>query len=1790
MKSLRPFLIVLAFVPFSLGLQGQVSISEFMAANSKTLADQDGDFSDWIELHNDSNASVNLQGWSLTDSATALTKWRFPSQVLAPNAYLVVFASGKNRASAGAQLHASFSLDASGDYLALVKPDGVSIATEFAPAFPPQREDVSYGSYQGALYYFTQPTPSAANTSGGFLGLVADTKFNQDRGFYNAPFELAITSATTNAVIRYTTNGIPPTATTGLVYTGPITISGTTVLRAGAFKDGYLPGKIDTETYLFLDDVLRQSPDGSPPPGWPSAWGNNRVDYGMDPAVVDSPRYSATIKNDLQTIPSFSLVMDLNDLFGSRGIYSNPSGDGITWERPGSIELLYPDGADGFQVNAGIRIRGGYSRNTGNPKHAFRFFFREQYGDSKLRYPLFGDDGADEFDNIDLRTFQNYSWSFEGDSRGIFMRDQFSRDAQLAMGYQGERGNFYHLYINGEYWGLYNTDERPEASYGATYFGGVPEDYDVIKVAPDSNYTIYATDGNLNAWTRLWTAARAGLATDAAYQKIQGNNPDGTPNPDYEVLLDVDNLIDYMLVILYGGNLDAPISNFLGNSSPNNFFAMRNRTARQGFQYFAHDSEHTLLDVNQDRTGPFSAGNSLDKSNPQYFWQQCAANPEFRLRVADHVQRHFFNDGVFTPQGASNLLMRRKIEIDRAVVGESARWGDAQRSNPRTRDVEWVAEVNRILTNYIPRRTGIVVGQLRGKNLYPALAAPAYSQHGGSVPKNFSLSLSAPAGVLYYTLDGSDPRLPGGAVSASALKADGPITLSESVTVKSRALDGSTWSALNEATFTIIQTFQDLLVTEIMYNPPSLGGVDGEDFEFIELKNVGPVELDLSGVRFTNGVTFTFPNGTKAAPNQFIILVSNPAAFATKYPGVHISGTYTGRLSNSGETLTIVHAAGAPLFSVTYSDTNPWPLLADGDGFSLVPVNPNLNSDPSNPLNWRASSRLGGSPGADDTAGNIQAVWINEILTHTDLPDIDAIELFNPGPAAADISNWFLTDSRVTPKKFRIPSGTILPPGGFKVFTQADFNVESGSNIPFRFDSHGEEAYLYSADAAGTLTGFSDGFSFGGAANDVSFGRYVTSTGEIHYPAQQTLTLGAANSGPRVGPIVINELGYAPAPGDEEFIELKNISPDPVKLYDPAYPTNQWKLDGAGFSFPPNSEIAGNSLALVVPNDPSVFRSRHGVPASVPVFGPFSGILQNNGELVRLLRPDAPDLSSNGVWSVPYVVVDELRYNDKAPWPASAAGVGPSLERINPHAYGNDPVNWRASFATPSPGFENDANRVPRVNAGLDRTYQADSFPFATSVAGTASDDAMPNPPANLTFTWSQTSGPGPVTILSPNALSSSVRFPGVGTYVLRLTADDGELRASDDVSVTIERTPSEVTFIPAESIWKYLDDGSNQGALWRGAEFNDSTWKSGQAELGYGDSSEGRPEKTVVSFGPDSGNKYVTTYFRRTFNVVNAASVKQLTVSLMRDDGGIVYINGIEVFRSNMPQGDISWTTYSSAVVGGADESTFYNNNVNPAVLHEGSNLVAVEIHQGNPSSSDLSFDLALAGLALPDNQGPQVNAGHDLTVSLPGPAALQGSALDDGLPMPPGQLSVTWSVLSGPGTVSFGNPSSAVTTATFTAPGDYTLRLSANDGATTGSDDVIVTVTGGGFETWRAQQFTQAELADPNVSGESADPDHDGHTNLQEFSAGTNPKDPSSVLKADSIEWTDASSLVKLRFQAMAGKSYTVQRRDSLSGPWTKLRDIPADPSNRVVEVNDLEASSLSSRFYRIVTPLQL
>ncbi|MBN2327162.1 MAG: chitobiase/beta-hexosaminidase C-terminal domain-containing protein, partial [Candidatus Omnitrophica bacterium] len=261
--------------------------------------------------------------------------------------------------------------------------------------------------------YFMPPTPGSQNGAG-VSGFVEDVVFSQDHGFYDEPFTVTLATQTENAAIRYTTDCTDPTESNGTLYTGPITIDRLTPLRAAAFKPGFEPSRISTQTYIFLDDVLQQVR----PEGYPSAWGNNvSADYGMDPDVINDPRYRDTIRDDLQSLPVMSLVSEPDYFFGSRdGIYTHPENKGIAWERPCSTEFFFPDGSrEGFQVNNGIRIQGGYSRIPDRRKHSFRMLFKRDYGPPTLRCKMFDNSPVEKFDQLVLRGGYNYTWhSHEG--------------------------------------------------------------------------------------------------------------------------------------------------------------------------------------------------------------------------------------------------------------------------------------------------------------------------------------------------------------------------------------------------------------------------------------------------------------------------------------------------------------------------------------------------------------------------------------------------------------------------------------------------------------------------------------------------------------------------------------------------------------------------------------------------------------------------------------------------------------------------------------------------------------------------------------------------------------------------------------------------------------------------------------------------------------------------------------------------------------------------------------------------------------------------------------------------------------------------------------------------------------------------------------------------------------------------------------------------------------------------------------------------------------------------------
>ncbi len=1523
----------------------RVRINEVVAAGVPIgLADEDGDFEDWVELLNTGTTSVSLGGWSLTDDPAVPGKWVLPARTLAPGGFLVIFLSEKNRAPASGQLHANFSLKLSGGRLRLYKGGTPrELISAFDP-LPAQQPGLSYGmNAVSQPRFFATPTPGAANGGTEFTGLAAAPVPGVSAGYFTAPVAIALTSATTGAAIRFTTDGTLPTTTSAL-YSAPLNLTATTVLRAVAFAPSFAPSDAVTRTYLFLADVLAQSPTGTAPPGWPTTWGGNRVDYGIDPEVIGpGAPYETRALPAMQAIPALSIVMKLDDLFNaSTGIYANAGQNGYAWERAASLELLRPDGQPGFQEDGGLRIRGNFSRDSNNPKHSFRMFFRERYGAGKLDYPIFGPDGADKQDVVDLRTSQDFSWAYLASTEATFVTDSFARDLMGAMGQPTTRGDFYHLFINGQYWGLYNTEERVNPSYAAAYLGGAEQDYDVVKV--DSFNTQLAA-GTFTAWTQLWTLTEAGVASDAAYQALLGNNADGTRNPAFPIHLDPVNLCDYMLMNFILDNRDGPT--YIDGGVPNNFFGVRPRDGRAGWKFFAHDSEYSMFSVTGDVTGPPTGiGATLSQSNPRRMFEKCIANPEFRSLFADRVQRHCFGAGALTPAGQLASWNTRAAEIDLAVIGESARWGDASRSAPLTRDTDWLPRINYFRSSWFPARTGNVIAQLRARGYFPTLVAPVLAPAPGTVASGTVVTLTeaVPQGVIYYTLNGTDPRGFGGALHPAALAWPGPLPLLAGVRLRARVLNGGNWSPLTEGDYYLVQDLAKLAVSEVMFNAPGAGAVDGAEFEFIELTNTGDKTLDLTGLAFTEGIAAIFPTGATLAPGAFAVVVRNSAVFATRYPGVPVAATFTGKLDNAGERLTLAAPGGGTIWQLTYNNTPPWPATASGLGFSIVNLAPASFPAPDEGQRWRASSALFGSPGAADPSPATPPVVIGELVAGA----AGFIELHNPTALSVNVGGWLLSNDLLVPAKAIIVANTIIPANGAIHFTAAA--------LGFPLSEAGGSVFLFAA-ASSVPTGYSHAWTHGPTDGGLALGRVVDSTGEEHLVPLAASTPGTVAATPQIGPVLINELWYHPPVGYFEMVELRNLSATAVNI-------GGWRLDGFGFTFASGTVLPGNGFLLVVADDPTAFRARHAVPAGVPIVGPVTGALDNGGERLTLERPSA-------VTSGAYVALESLRYNDKPPWPVTADGSGPSLQRVSGAVLALEPANWQGQGLTP--GLANAANQAPVVSITAPAHLATFAPPGAFTISVTAGD--AEGPLARVEFY------DGAVKIGEDTTAPYALALTAVpaGEHWLTARAVDAAFASTDSIPVLITGLgTTRATLSPWGAVWRFRDTGIAPPANWTQLAYDDSAWGSGPAELGYGDSDEATRVEDNPTPGYNSGdtNRYITTWFRRTFTVTNAAQITALDARMVRDDGAVVYLNGQEVWRDNLPAGGLTATTPAINSISGASESVQITKTINPALMVEGVNVLAVEIHQSAADSSDISFNFELnaqrpATAPAPDTDG---------------------------------------------------------------------------------------------------------------------------------------------------------------------------------------------------------------------------
>ncbi|MHC4112195.1 MAG: lamin tail domain-containing protein, partial [Planctomycetota bacterium] len=1190
--------------------------------------------------------------------------------------------------------------------------------------------------------YFTTPTPGAFNITGA-ADIVSDVWFSHKRGFYDTGFQLMLSNGTNGAEIRYTLDGSRPTLTHGITYTGLLDVNVTTTIRAVAVKPGWLDSPVETHTYIFLDNVLTQSPNGEPPgPNWPSGSINNQViDYGMDPDIVNDGTWGTQLKDALMAIPTISIVTDLKNLFDpGTGIYVNAGGHGYTWERPTSLELIYPpnpqgpgfpdlawisdangaimwglplDMRGGFQINAGLRIRGGYSRSTNNPKHAFRFFFRREYGDGKLNYPLFGDEGVESFDKVDLRTSQNYSWSFGGDTANAMCRDVWARDSQGLTGQAYTRSRYYHLYINGQYWGLFQTQERGEAAFGESYFGGDRDDWDCVKAIGHGSYEIEATDGTLDVWQELWDITNLGFASHDNYYHAQGLKTSGTRDPCYPVLLDVDNLIDYMMMVFYDGDRDAPISNFLGNTRVNNWYGIRDRTGEEGFRYFVHDAEHTMSRGLTDRTGPYPCGDQFRYFNPQWLHQELMAYPDYRLRFADRAYKRLFNNGLLTPTRAIERFQARADQINMAIIAESARWGDSKVATPRTKN-DWLNAISNEINNFFPGRSGVIIDQYKITRLitgalapiYPSVEAPSVSPAGGWNLTGFNVTMNAPAGIIYYTTDGNDPRLPvvqsapGSVITLMAENA------SKSYFVPTSSPPGSTGSILSEYWTGITGTAVSNLTSSPDYpgNPTSIDFLTSFEIPIDWADNYGTRVRGYLHPPASNNYTFWISSddaselwlSTDDDPINKVLIASiagwcqsrdwnnttgtdNPNQQSASIPLTGGQKYYIEALQKEeggGDNLAVAWSldnnppingdppiGGAYLspagdnWATNYYDDSNWPSGIDGVGYER---------NPGDPVNFVGLFNINVE---GDMYGNSGTCYIRIPFTvsHTDLSDMTLKVRYDDGFVAylngAEVARRNFTG---TPKWDSIATGE-NPDSAAVNFENIDISayistLQQGDNL---LAIHGlnygtsDSDFLISVEIVATEIGQGDvSPSATSYSSTISLDRSTKVKARVLDGTWSAMNEAIFAVGPVADQLRITEIMYHPKdtvdPNDQntEFIELKNIGPSTLYL-------NLVKFtEGIHFTFPDVELVSGGHIVVV--KDINAFDDLYDIQTNnINVAGWYTGSLANNAERIRL--QDA----------VGQTILD-FEYEDD--WRPITDGDGFSLTIIDPT--NSDPNSW----------------------------------------------------------------------------------------------------------------------------------------------------------------------------------------------------------------------------------------------------------------------------------------------------------------------------------------------------------------------------------------------------------------------------------------------------------------------------------------------------------------------------------
>ncbi len=1135
--------------------------------------------------------------------------------------------------------------------------------------------------------YFTVPTPGVTNLIG-FPALAEAPRFSQADGVYSSTdgnLSVDLSSSSVTASIRYTLDGSVPNEESAL-YVGPLLVSSSSVVRARAYDSGMGPSEVITASYILVHNIVQSFHSDLPI------------------MVIDSLGSSIPGSLSQHQASLVTAVIGESVLTGRATMNDAPE----------------------FIGRAGMRARGNASSSY--VKKPFSFETWDGYGDD-FNVSLLGLPSESDW-------VLNATWMDR-----TLMRDPLMFRLWEELGYYSPRFRFVEVYLNtnggkvepDDYWGIYILQEKIKQGSDRV---NVHELLRSQITAPEITGGYVLQDDRRRFGDR-GISSEAGVA--GALQGVIFHDPDeqDLSQPQIEW---VQTYFNDFEDALFGSNFDDPITGYAKYIDVDAWIEYH---ILEEFS-FNTDAFGASVYMTIDRGGKLTTGpvwdfdgalaNSVEfqsflpqgyihtqlipKDGPTAYpwWPRLFQDLDFKQKWIDGWNR--LRKTVLDESHIHQVIDQFTAELSEAQQRNFTQWSQRIGQNILTRNIHersnlsfptWLQHVQH-LKNYISDRLSWLDTNF--------VASPMVTPGGSPISGTVQLEMTANAGSIYYTLDGSDPRLPAqqtagsNLISSTAVRYNGTaINVSETTLIKARAVVGQQWSGLTEELFIAEQPASalNLSVSELNFNPylphAMLGDVpdsDHDDYEFIELMNFSEDAINLDDVSFTNGVDFTFDN-TVLLPGQRTLVVRDANAFESRYGnGLNVAGVFSaGGLSNGGETIELVDATGVTIVEFGYDDVDPWPMSADGHGATLELIVPagTPGSEYGKAYRWQASTEFGGTPGE---AGNGRVgVVINEVLSHTDasVAPSDSIEILNSTNDPVDISGWFLSDSSDYFFKYQIPSETVLYPGQYVVFDESDFNPNPLNPGPNHFalsGTRGDEVWLVDPDGFGSGQWWMvDQVKIPAANKRESFGRVPDGTGR--FAPLDALSLAAANSVPRVGPVVISEVNYHPenpapvalAPhltdNDLEYVEIYNPTNRDVDLSD-------WRLrGGVDFDFDPGALLGAGHYLLILSFNPestanvarlAAFREHYRIDDAVSVVGGYTNQLSNSQDRVELQRMGEPPLTDPNL--VSHVLEDQLVFDDRAPWPVAADGGGDSLHRILSDLWGPSVTSWSAG--APSPG------------------------------------------------------------------------------------------------------------------------------------------------------------------------------------------------------------------------------------------------------------------------------------------------------------------------------------------------------------------------------------------------------------------------------------------------------------------------------------------------------------------------